>query len=311
MSFDEINICTVKMMSFTEDLKILNFSEMNDLIFNINKGGHMKDLNFEVKEEYFFNLFKVNLEGKLDNYDLNTILTVLKIFTNSNDLKHLENLTIKPEDNNQKLLESSDQKKKKFEEFKLEVEIPNFLEKVYFYLSQDRNLLIKYSSVSFVKNLCDLTQIFSPELLNEHYLNIIYKMLLLQINYYKYNQSTLFQILRTQSIIAFHLSLRENKENLKYHMKLFCKTFILLKSKISDPSVLKELLVVLNKLHNYIVIEPKNFENPFKNSKKTNFMKYIHKQTKLIKKEYEKSDKDRTHKQLKIMKHNLEEQEFV
>ncbi len=310
MNKEDIEACKEKMILFSEDWKKLTFSEMCELIKNLHKIGLTKELNFHLKEEYICNLFKISLDEKLDNYDFNTIISVLKILVFSNDIKNLENFDIILDKTNQKLIEDASSKPKKFEEFKLEIEVPNFLEKVYMYLNKDPNLLIKYSLVIFIKNICELTNKYCPELFDIYYYNVIYTMLLLQIHYFRNNTSILLILLRIESDIAFKLSTRDNPENLQSHMKLFCKTLILLKSKSGDMNVLKEIVVILNKLHNYIVIDPKKFENVFNNSNRTNFLKYIYKQTKIIKKEYVKRDKDRTHKQFKMMSHNLEENNF-
>jgi len=311
MDGEDLQACKTKIISFKEDLKKLNFSELSELINILNKVGLIKELNSQLKEEYICHLFKISLDDKLDNYDLNTIMSVLKNFSFTNDNTYLDNFEIQLNKTSQKSIVDSRTKPRKFEEFKLESEVPSFLEKVYMYLNQDPYILMKYSKNIFVKNLCELTHKYCAELLDIHYYNVIYPMLFLNINYSKDNSKILLHLLRTQSNIAFQLSLRDNPENLKNQMKLFCKTLFLLKSKKDELNVLKEMTMILGQFHNYIVIDPKKFENVFKNSNRNNYLKYVYKQTQIIKKEYAERSSEKTRKQFKIMSHNLEEDNFI
>ena len=74
------------------DFKNMDFNTMNELIFKFGRTG--LDTNFLnlLKDDYFAFLFKVNLEGKLEYYDLYLILNNLKIFTNNNSLQHIDNI---------------------------------------------------------------------------------------------------------------------------------------------------------------------------------------------------------------------------
>ena len=181
ISSEEIELYTKRIEFLSKnvkntDFKNMDFNTINELIWKFIKTGLNKNFLNLLKDEYFAFLFKVNLEGKLEYYNLSLILNNLKEFTNNNSLQHIDNIDYMNYErgNYPKMLTSNSNSKKKFEEFRIEVEIPNFLEKLYFTLNQDRKLLIKDHRINLLGNLCELTHLFCPELLRENYISVIY-----------------------------------------------------------------------------------------------------------------------------------------
>ena len=255
------------------DFKNMDFNTMNELIFKFGRTG--LDTNFLnlLKDDYFAFLFKVNLEGKLEYYDLYLILNNLKIFTNNNSLQHIDNIDYMNYErgNYPKMLTSNSNSKKKFEEFRIEVEIPNFLEKLYFTLNQDKKLLIKDYRIFLLGNLCELTHLFCPELLRENYISVIYPFLNLHLDVCKTNRSLLI-LMQYYNTISYYLSLQENKTNLQYHLKLICKLLLIIKSRNKDDTQNNDYIYLLAKFKEIYLINSKNYENTFE-TKKPNFLK--------------------------------------
>ena len=191
------------------------------------------------------------------------------------------------------------------------MEIPNFLEKLYFTLNQDKKLLIKDYRIFLLGNLCELTHLFCPELLRENYISVIYPFLNLHLDVCKTNRSLLI-LMQYYNTISYYLSLQENKTNLQYHLKLICKLLLIIKSRNKDNILNSDLINLLGRFKQIYLINSKNYENTFETNKKPNFLKYILKRQFIeLKNQIEKKEIDSSYKGLKIMKNNLEEQEFI